>query len=87
MADLYHVYVIQSSNGKSLYFGYTSDLEQRLIDHNAGRNASTAKGKPWRVVYCESYRSEKDARDREQKLKHHGNARTYIKRRIADSLS
>lgn len=87
MTDLHHVYVIQSRKTKELYFGFTSDLSKRLEEHNAGRVVSIADKRPWEYVYCESYRSEKDARIREQKLKQYGNARTYIKNRLKESLS
>lgn len=86
MNDLYHVYVIQSLRTKDLYFGYTPDLEERLKKHNQGKNPSTKFGILWKIVYVESYRSEKDARKRELKLKQYGNARTYVKKRIKDSL-
>lgn len=86
MDDLHHVYVIQSLKTKDLYFGYTPDLDERIKKHNKGNNPSTKFGIPWRIVYSESYRSEKDARRRELKLKQYGNARTYIKKRIKNSL-
>ncbi|MCI0619953.1 GIY-YIG nuclease family protein [Candidatus Wolfebacteria bacterium] len=86
MTGLYHVYVIQSNQTKELYFGFTGDIEQRVKEHNEGKNTSTAEQRPWTLVYCESYRSERDARNREQKLKHYGNARTYVKRRLTNGL-
>ena len=83
---LYTVYVIQSKKTKDLYFGFTTNLSERLKHHNDGINQSTKFGIPWILVYCESYRSEEDARAREKGLKHYGNARTYIKKRIKESL-
>ncbi len=84
---MYHIYVIQSLKNKSLYFGFTKDLEKRLALHNTGKVRSTSVGKPWIIVYSESYRNEKDARTRELTLKQYGNARTYVKRRIEHSLN
>lgn len=83
---MYYVYIIQSENAKELYFGRTSDLDQRIKDHNSGRNPSTKGKSPWDYVYVEGYRSEKDAIAREQTLKQYGNARTYVKKRIKYSL-
>jgi len=83
---MYHVYIIQSQKTGDLYFGVTSNLERRLREHNQGKVNSTRFSKPWEYVYIESYRSEQDAKDREEKLKHYGNARTYIKKRIKHSL-
>ena len=83
---MFYVYVIQSSKTKELYFGFTSDLEKRIESHNQGKNIATKHGVPWTVVYCEGFRDESDARDRERMLKHYGNARTHIKNRIKKSL-
>ncbi|MEK9174704.1 MAG: GIY-YIG nuclease family protein [Patescibacteria group bacterium] len=83
---MYYVYIIQSSINEKLYFGRTSDLESRLKEHNSGKNFSTKEGKPWSYVYVEGYKSEKDAVSRELKLKNYGNARTYVKRRIKNSM-
>ena len=84
---MHYVYVIQNEKNNSLYFGKTDNLERRLSEHNGGRNLSTARGSPsWRYVYVEGYRSAIDASDRELQLKDYGNARTYVKRRIRNSL-
>ena len=83
---MYYVYVIQSERTKALYFGRTDDLERRLKEHNEGKNQSTKDKRPWRYVYTEGYRSEKDAIMRELTLKDYGNARTYVKKRVKNSL-
>ena len=64
----------------------TDNLDRRLKEHNDRRNASTARLVPWRYVYIEGYSSKKDAVERELQLKDYGNARTYIKRRLTNSL-
>ena len=84
---MYYVYIIQSSKNKILYFGRTRDLDKRLSGHNSGSNFSTRDNCPWEYVYFEGYKSEKDAVDRELKLKNYVNARTYIKKRIKHGLS
>ena len=33
---MYHVYLLKSSKDQRLYVGYTSDVERRLREHNAG---------------------------------------------------
>ena len=83
---MHYVYVIQSQKNKDLYFGCTSDLERRLEFHNNGESKSTKYGVPWVYIYTEGYRSKSDALKRESKLKHYGNARTYIKKRLDKSL-
>ena len=65
----YCVYVLQSLKDAKLYIGHTEDLEQRLSDHNQGRNRSTAPRRPMELVFCEFYRSRSDAERREKYLK------------------
>jgi hypothetical protein len=47
---MFYSYILQSiSNPSQLYRGHTSDLKQRLVDHNTGRCPHTAKYLPWRI--------------------------------------
>ena len=63
------VYILFSEKDKQLYTGYTSNLERRLKQHNDGMNTSTANRRPLRLVFCEFYCFEIDARNRETYLK------------------
>src|SRR6188508_3195995 len=46
-----YVYLLQSeASAGQRYVGITSDLRQRLADHNAGRSPHTSKYAPWRLV-------------------------------------
>ena len=81
---MYFVYVIQNEINE-MYIGYTSDIEARLKSHNSGMNTST-KGHIWKYVYYEAYLSEKDARQREMKLKQHGQSKRFLKERIQNSI-
>lgn len=83
---MYYVYFIQSKKYNETYIGSTNDLRRRLFEHNNGVEISTRRYKPWRLVYYEAYRSEKDAREREMKLKKHGNAVKELKKRIQRSI-
>ena len=78
-----YIYVLQSQiNKDKIYVGNTDDLKRRLIEHNNGKNFSTKKDKPYRIVYYEAYLSKLDALDRERKLKHHGSVIGHLKKRI-----
>ena len=51
-------YVLLADGGKYLYKGACRDLQQRLIDHRAGRVAHTRNRRPLAVLYfqyCESF--------------------------------
>ncbi|MGV3629743.1 MAG: GIY-YIG nuclease family protein [Bacteroidota bacterium] len=62
-------YVLFSEKDKMLYTGYTSNLQRRVAEHNLGKNKSTASRVPLKLVFCEFYLFEKDARNRESYLK------------------
>jgi len=84
---MYHVYVIRSVKSGDLYFGRTENLDERLASHNSGHVTATSRGRPWEYVYVESYKAKQDAVRRELQLKQYGNARTYVKKRLKNSLS
>ena len=84
---MYAVYVIQHDVTKEIYIGYTSDLKARLAQHNArGKKFTTRKFGKWEYAYVELYRSEKDARTREQKLKNHGSGKHELLKRLTESV-
>lgn len=83
---MYYVYVLQSKTDSELYIGSTNDMRRRLLEHNAGKVASTQVRIPFALVYYEAYLSESDARLRESQLKKRGQARRQLKSRISNSL-
>ena len=83
---MFFVYIIRSEKDGDLYTGSTNDLKRRLAEHNSGLNASTKGRAPFELIYFEGYKSESDARKREQNLKLRANALSQLKRRISASL-
>ncbi|MBT8288308.1 MAG: GIY-YIG nuclease family protein [Bacteroidia bacterium] len=65
----YCVYVLQSEKDFLLYHGFTSNLDKRLKDHNAGKTISTSKRRPLKLIYCEYFLSKEDAMRRESYFK------------------
>ena len=80
------MYIIRSLKDKNLYIGSTNNLKKRLSDHNLKKVLSTRNRAPFELIYCELYKSEKDARHREQNLKLRSNAFFQLKKRIKSSL-
>ena|SRR3989338_1250077 len=81
------VYILKNQINR-YYVGITSlDIKKRLERHNRGEVMSTKKGRPWHVVYIESYKSMQEARGREKKIKswHGGNAFKSFLARAAGS--
>lgn len=63
------VYVLECADG-SFYTGYTTDLERRLAEHNAGDGAKYTRGRtPVTVIHAEQYSSKSDAMSREYEIK------------------
>lgn len=83
---MFYVYVLKSFKDSELYIGSTNSLKRRFEEHQKGLSFSTQFRRPFELVYYEAYKSEKDARLREQALKLRGNARRFLKERIEGSL-
>ena len=80
--SMYFVYVIKGGSNPEYYVGFTKNLKQRLQEHNSGKNISTKRGKPWKLIYFEGFTSETLARKRESKLKQFGKAWQELKKRV-----
>ena len=83
---MHYVYVLLSDTDGRFYLGCTSDLRERVAQHNRGMNAST-RGREWRLVYYEAYVSRSAAMTRERRLKHDGRVRQALMARVKASLS
>ena len=83
---MYWVYVLRNKKGV-LYTGFTSDLKKRIKKHTVidGFNSYTQKRGPWKLVYSEQLRTEKEARIREKFLKS-GQGRQWLKKTLGDYL-
>ena len=79
---MYYIYLLVNSDGDK-YIGYTSDLRQRLKEHQAGESRYTAsKRRDWKLIYYEAYPLERLARKREQVLKKNGSMRKHLYKRL-----
>ncbi|MEX0594618.1 MAG: GIY-YIG nuclease family protein [Patescibacteria group bacterium] len=84
---MYWVYVLRSEKRKELYIGYTSNLQNRIAEHQRGESTSTKRYLPWELVYVEGYSSRNDALTREKNLKYFAKAYIQLKRRLKNSLA
>nr|WP_246282665.1 GIY-YIG nuclease family protein [Natronomonas halophila] len=63
------MYVLECADG-SLYTGYTTDVERRVQEHDAGDGAKYTRGRtPVELVYSESFDSKSAAMSREYEIK------------------
>jgi predicted GIY-YIG superfamily endonuclease len=79
---MWYVYIIRSlSSPDQEYTGATSDLKQRIADHNAGKSTHTAKFMPWKLVWYCAFEDKLQALEFEKYLKSHS-GRASAKRRL-----
>ena len=74
---MYYVYLVKNLKSGQTYIGSTNDLKRRLREHH--------KKKPG-LIYYEAYKDERDAREREGKLKQRGQTVRRLKERLKYSL-
>ena len=84
MKETFFVYVLQSLKDGSTYIGYTSNLELRLEQHNAGKTKSIKHKIPFELVYYEAYDNKTNAIKRELKLKKSSFEKEKLFERIFD---
>ena len=65
----YCVYVLFSRKDHLLYIGFSTNLANRVTQHNSGKNRSTASRIPLELIFCEFYLYKKDALNREKYFK------------------
>ena len=77
----YFVYLIGSTNNNKLitYVGYTKNLNERLNLHNIGKGAKFTRGRRWRILYKEKYKTISEAKSREYYMKKDRKFRNKIK--------
>jgi putative endonuclease len=65
----WQVYILKCADG-SLYTGITTDIEQRLTAHNAGKGAKYTRGRlPVKLLYAEPADNRATASQREAAIK------------------
>lgn len=75
-----HVYLIRSvSDSGEHYVGMTSNLAERLKQHNAGKSPHTSKHVPWKLVVAVQFADDAKAARFEKYLKS-GSGRAFAKR-------
>jgi len=65
----YFFYILYSISINKYYFGYTSDLTDRLSKHNTHHKGFTGRTNDWELVYSEKYSTKSEAYARERQVK------------------
>ena len=76
----YYVYMLKSKGLKPVtYVGYTKDIKKRITLHNSGKGAKFTKGRSWKLIYKEIFKSKSKAISREYYIKNNRLERNNIK--------
>ena len=74
--------MLKSKGVKSVtYVGYTKNIKERIALHNSGKGAKFTRGRNWRLVYKEIFKSKSKAISREYYIKKNRTLRNKIKNR------
>lgn len=83
---MWYVYILRSTSSTHReYTGSTSDLRQRLKDHNAGKSGHTAKYRPWELQWYCAFPEKMRALEFEKYLKSHS-GRAFAGKRLTARL-
>ncbi len=83
---MFFVYVLRSKLDENFYIGFSNDLKQRMEKHKQGLVRSTKNLRPVELIYCEVYKSKKDALVREKRLKRFAKGFASLKGRLKYTL-
>ena len=77
----FYVYVLGSLNKAKFitYVGYTNNLKKRLSLHNAGKGAKFTRGRQWKIIYREKFKTINEAKSREYYIKKNRKLRNLLK--------
>ena len=76
----FYVYMLISKSNKPIsYVGYTKNLKNRIKLHNSGKGAKFTRGRKWKLIYMEKFKSKSKAISREYYIKNNKTLRKKIK--------
>jgi putative endonuclease len=78
---IFFVYVLgsQRKNDRRTYVGWTTDIDRRLRQHNAGRGAKSTRGRTWILLYIENCKTRREAMSREWYIKRDRSFRSLLR--------
>jgi putative endonuclease len=84
---MFYVYLIVTKNKNKFvsYVGYTNNLTKRLNLHNQSKGAKFTRGKIWKLIYFDKYKSKNKALREEYKLKKDYKLRSEIKKKYIEN--
>lgn len=78
---MYYTYILLSEKSHIFYYGFTSNLKRRLIEHHSGTMKSTKAHTSWRLVWYGAFETENQAKDFERYIKS-GSGKAFAYKRL-----
>ena len=79
---MYYVYLLKSVSAQGeCYLGMTTDLQERVREHNAGKSSHTSKFKPWKLITYIAFTDRATAEAFERYLKS-GSGHAFARKRL-----
>ena len=79
----FYVYMLKSKSIKVVtYVGYTNNIIKRVKQHNTGKGAKFTRGRKWKLIYKEIFKSKNEAISREYYIKKNRTLRNKIKNKF-----
>ncbi|OGG87299.1 hypothetical protein A3B87_01675 [Candidatus Kuenenbacteria bacterium RIFCSPHIGHO2_02_FULL_39_13] len=82
---MFYVYVLMDTEGEKKYVGMTSDLKERIKQHQSHKTWTTSRMKNLKLIFYEAFLSKKDAVRREKYLKT-SKGKSSLKQIIRESI-
>ena len=84
----FFVYILGSRRkaDRRTYVGWTTDLDRRLQQHNAGTGAKSTRGRMWVLLYSEACETKRDAMSREWYIKRDRKLRAKFRDTLRTSI-
>ena len=84
----YYVYLIATKINKKIisYVGYTNNIKKRLKLHNSSKGAKFTRGRKWKLLYKDIYKSKSLAMKNEYLLKKNYKLRNKIKEKFITKI-
>jgi putative endonuclease len=77
---MHYVYILETHDGQHWYTGLTTNIQRRLIQHNAGQSTHTSKYASWRLKTYIAFSDFDRAKAFESYLKTHSGRAFAMKR-------
>jgi len=59
---MYYTYILSSEDDKAKkYYGFTTNLKERIEYHNAGKVTSTKNFRPWKITFYAAFTNKETA--------------------------